>query len=304
MKFADRKNRLKHIVENVQLTTECPLLHETRVNIEHFARLKSAVIYYTYVSLTSNFPTEPFEISTDLFDRYEAHISKLANVTPNGLILPKRENYLAYHEIHKCIADILDSYQLGEKIRLIHAPVNIRLVRRSGMAADQRPKASTKLHTDIWAGEFSNSLMVFIPLLGDIDNIGVEFYEPPEDFYPAFVRVLDDYSEGAHFLERSEKYSCPLRNGYFYAMDPFLLHKTFKNADGWRLSLDFRFLPYEALESDLSLPSKRNENYIPYELWKSLGYTQLLYSEMPIDKFDDTRDKNAYAGRYEIRSLK
>lgn len=302
MKFEDRKNRLNNIMKGIEVITRCPLLHESKLQDSHVHSLRASVCYYVYVSLTNSFPQEKFTLDENVFDRYEKQIEKLVNITPNGLILPKLENFLAYHEIHKGVVNVLENYNMDDRIKLIHNPVNVRLVSGENKAGD-RPKASTKLHTDIWAGEFSNSLMIFMPLMGDIANIGVDFYEPPQEFYPDYVKILDDYSEGAHFLELSDQYDCPLRNGYFYLIDSFLLHKTFKKKLGWRLSLDFRFLPKEELASDLKVDSVRNENYIPYDQWKTFGKTRLLFTDMPIDKFDSGRDKNAYAGQYNVIKL-
>lgn len=186
---------------------------------------------------------------------------------------------------------------------MIHNPINIRLVRGTEEGKD-RPKASTKLHTDIWAGEFTNSMMVFLPVFGDIQNISVEFFEPPQSFYPDFVRPLHDYNEGSHLLEESEKYQCNLKNGFMYIMDPFLLHRTFKHSNKWRISLDFRFIPKIRLESDLDVNSKRDGNYVSYDEWKEIGLSKLLFTDTPIDQYDKKRESNIYAADYLMVNIK
>lgn len=300
--FQDRKDRLKDIVSNMSIRDSFPLVYGITVPPGFMDKLCGTINYYVWVSLCSAFPSASFDLCPELLDRYQDQVSYLPNMTPNGLILPKRENFLAYHEIHKVVASLLDSYDLSTKLASIHNPINIRLVRGTSAGAT-RPKSSTKLHTDIWAGEYSNSMMVFIPAMGDIRNIGVEFYEPPADFYPNYVKILDDYNEGAHFIDTSNRYDCTLENGLLYVMDPFLLHKTFKRSEGWRLSLDFRFLPALSVPTDVKLDTPRDENYISYSEWRKFGFTKLLFTDTPIDVFDAARNKNAYAASYEIREL-
>lgn len=298
----DRAERLKEVTKNVKnIESHLPLLVENKISESALTKLRGSVTYYIWTSLINAFPDKNFIFSNNLMWDYSELIGCLPNRTPNGLVLPKRENFLSYHGIHQAVVGLLETFK--DEIELIHNPINIRLVKGNSDGKD-RPKASTKLHSDIWAGEFASSLMVFLPVFGDIENIGVEFFEPPLEFYPEYVRPLRDYDEGAHFLEKSTKYDCKLKNGFMYIMDPFLLHRTFKNSQEWRLSLDFRFIPKMKLESDLEVGSKRSENYITYDEWKEIGLTKLLFTDTPIDQYDKKRESNIYAADYLMVNLK
>ena len=45
-------------------------------------------------------------------------------------------------------------------------------------------------------------------------------------------------------------------------IDPYILHQTFKNSNSVRVSLDFRFIPKEVIDSD----TFEDENRKPYIL--------------------------------------
>lgn len=294
----DRERRLKNIVGDIELTERLPLLCESK--IKDTISLKTTINYYIWSSLVAA-TGKSFPLTDNILEDCKQEISKLPNITPNGLVLPKKDNFLAYNDIHKEVAKLLDSLGISNRVLSIHNPINIRLVRGTHEGGT-RPKASTKLHTDIWAGEFANSMMIFIPLFGDIENIGVEFFEPSDEFYPDFVRILNDYDEGKHLIENSIKYNCPLKNEFIYFIDSFLLHRTFKNSNSWRLSLDFRFQPVEEIASDLKIDTKRDENYISYDEWREIGESRILFTKTRINELDSVAG-DVYAAKFETAEL-
>ena len=125
MRFSDRAMRLRKIAGSNAQKAAFNLLVGGAIDEVDFANLSGAATYYVYVSLRHAFPAERFELRADLFDEYADQIRRLPNVTPNGLILPKRENFLAYHELHRAVADVLDRYDIGSQVEVIHHPVNI-----------------------------------------------------------------------------------------------------------------------------------------------------------------------------------
>lgn len=297
MNFESRKARLSEMVSEPLI--KFPMLLGRKMKNRHLQRIKSSVNCFVYSSLVSCFDKD-FILCEDLLHKYEQDIERLPNITPNGLILPKHENYLAYHEVHKAVAEaISEFYGFMDKI---HIPVNIRLVKGNSEGVN-RPKASSKLHTDIWAGEFSNSIMIFMPLFGDIKNINVEFFEPPLEIFPDYIRYLSDYDDGAHFKEKSTFYDCELENDNIYFIDSFLLHRTVrKRTGGWRLSIDFRFLPWRSVETDVPIKTSRYENYIPVQQWREIGTDKILYSTNKMGEYNESHS-DGYADLYHLKML-
>src|SRR5260370_41082866 len=96
------------------LTREFPLLAESLLTERQVYNLSGSVNYYIWVSLINAFPHKQFELHPNIL--YNDCVFDLPNVTPNGLVLPKRENYLAYHEIHRAVAAVLDSCKVSTQI--------------------------------------------------------------------------------------------------------------------------------------------------------------------------------------------
>lgn len=225
-------------------------------------------------------------------------LESLPNITPNGLILPKKETFLAYNQVHRSLVNILNNYDLGSKIDKIHAPINIRLVKGSKDLTDQRPRASSKIHTDIWAGEPAGALLCAMVVGGDWTASTVRYIEPtsfPEDM----LKPLADYNEGKHVSHTGEHYDTLLDNSGLFIMDSYLLHQTLKLREGYRLSIDFRFIPKDTVESDRYNSELRTENYMSYDEWASYGTTSILHTADLLEAYKGTDTTlNAYACTY------
>lgn len=227
---------------------------------------------------------------------------KLPNRTPNGLVLPKQPNLLAYNYLHRIVAQILEHIGLSNHIETIHSPINIRYVESKPSEVDGRPFASAKWHSDVWNSEPSNTIMVFIPICGNLIKNGIEFCEPDPNEFMQIARVLKDYSEGQHLVKNSKHYNIFLDTEHIYLTDPYLLHRTMKGGSGCRLSLDFRFTTKYKSFTDVDIQPNRYENYIPYEQWKEIGKSKLLSTNLKLDEFEEY-GVNKYAGKYTIVNL-
>lgn len=114
---------------------------------------------------------------------------------------------------------------------------------------------TAKLHSDIFAGDPSG-VVVMIPLFGDIEFGGVEFYKPTKNlekfgFYP-------DYSLAPDF---SPEYLGKMEEGYIHFVDAYCLHKTIVGKR--RVSLDHRLIFDRFIESDTK--GTRMRNYVPID---------------------------------------
>jgi hypothetical protein len=303
--FPDRAARLEKILSNTKRTIKLPLFHEAEIPKTLFWALQEDCINYLITSLRAANPSNLYVSRPDVLQHYSEDILKLPNMTPNGLVLPKQDNYLAYNQLHKTVCDIFRQFSVCKHVDTIHAPINIRVINGKPSAADSRPRASCKLHSDIWAGEFTNTVMVFLTALGDVFNNGIEFYEPPQRFHTEFCKPLNDYLEGACLEAESERYDASLQDGFAYFTDPFLLHRTIKKSPSLRLSIDFRFVPYGKCETDIEVNTERHKNYISLDEWSKIGRTSLLYTGVTIaeSKAENIGPKNAYAAEYALRRV-
>lgn len=303
--YPDRANRLNNILSDTSRTITLPLFHEAFIPKNLFAALQEHCIQFLLSSLRIADPTYLYSHDINILEIYKQEILNLPNMTPNGLVLPKKDNFLAYNQLHHTVCRIFKNLNIDKHVKLIHAPINIRIINGKTSNADSRPRASSKLHSDIWAGEFSNTVMVFLTVLGDVENNGIEFYEPTERFHKEFCKPLNDYLEGATLEKESTRYDCSLKAGFTYFTDPFLLHRTIKKSPKLRLSIDFRFVPYAKCPTDIEVETQRHKNYISLDKWYEIGVNNLLHTDVTVceSKAENIGPKNAYAAEYEIKRI-
>jgi hypothetical protein len=202
------------------------------------------------------------------------------------------------------LAEIVRDLNIDRFVDRIHVPVNIRLVSGTRAASgDSRPRATTKPHSDIWAAEPAHALMLFIAVFGDLISTGIEFYEPAS-FPKELVRPLSDFNDGAAAMNGARRYPEILRTGQVVFSDPFLLHRTMNSGGRPRLSIDFRFLSRELLESDWYRDTPRIGNYIELDRWLEFGKSLMLVSHLRLREFrNDSGPVNQYGADYEWHKI-
>lgn len=303
--FADRAERLARITNGLGLVLNYPLLKAVRLSAMQLAKLRNAVNLYLYATLDSFYRDRTFHLGDELLSSAPDAIRGLPNITPNGLILAKKQNYLAYNMVHATVAEIFAELQFPAHVTSAHAPINLRLVDgRADTRIDGRPRASAKWHSDIWAGEPAAAVICFIPVFGVPGELGVRWIEPkvfPDDL----ARPLADFQIGAHIIEGGREYDVPFDPGVVILSDPFLVHATQRDADGLRLSIDFRFISPYSVASDAAAPGTRSENYLPYADWADIGHGHVLTTDAPLAAYTglDETTANEYAAPFIIRSL-
>lgn len=305
-KFIDeRADRLREMCGHVDgLFTMRPLMAGIRMPAGAFAELRNYVNMYLYDSLRK--ASARVELTSSMLADYPDAIRALPNITPNGLFLPKRHSLLSYSLMMGCVTSLIKSLGLNG-VGQLHYPINLRIVDGTpDPAVDSRPRASTKLHSDIWAGEFPDHVMVFIPLDGDMHSNGVELYEPGEDFFPAFVRPVADYAHGASLIDGATKYDEVMEAGSVYLLDSFLLHRTMKRKPGLRMVINFSARTERKVPSDLAITTDRRDEYIDAADWYDLGHGSVVSTDSVMRKFDPAETSgayNKYADEYRIVKL-
>jgi hypothetical protein len=223
----------------------------------------------------------PVPAEAELLRCFQERRQALANLTPNGVLMPKREFTLEFNLLNRAVATVLSEFLPDDLVASIQSLIRYRIVDGAVDARrDQRPYATNKLHSDVWAGDPVDSVTLIIPVLGDPRNIGVEFFEMPRGLEWSYMRPLADYDLGAGIepLVPYEGLNFDVGSAYFF--DSRLLHRTQRKAPGLRVSLDVRFrrkLPPEDRTWLGELADKDNDinPSIDYQLWKGLG-TDLL----------------------------
>ena len=167
-RFADRRLRLRALLRRENPVVDLPLLQGYALTSAEITALQHVVCAYLWHSA--------FEAGVDLempdgpawFARNAATIRKLPNVTPNGVVMPKVETTVAYNLMHRMVATIVAKDLDPDEVGAVAAPINVRIVDGTPDGrVDARPRASTKVHSDIWAAEPSCSVTMFLTVMGD-----------------------------------------------------------------------------------------------------------------------------------------
>lgn len=264
-----------------------------------YLRIRNSINNFLWVCLSESQPGRAFQLTTDMVQAYPDEVSTLPNVTPNGLVLPKAENVLAYNQVQQEVARAFAATNLYPRINRIQFPINLRL--QSGTpnpSVDNRPRASAKRHSDIWAGDPASGVLVFLAVLGSAECASIKFFEP-NTFPKSFVRPLEDYLLGATVSADSRELLFKFSEGAWYLVDPFVIHQTIKNKKGYRLSVDFRFVPNDLIPSDTEEDDSRKPYFLPTHEWVRLGKDELILTD---DTFAYRGEQTAsYTKGYPVR---
>lgn len=301
--LAARAARCREVVAVKPPVVDLPLIRTFALDDSEVEDLKlAALVYLWQCARIAGFRLRPPTDARWFFEN-ACILRSLPNVTPNGLVLSKRETIASYNFLHQTVAQIMGLYFNEREVAAIHAPINVRLVDgHPDPMIDSRPRSAVKIHSDIWAAEPSHSLAVFLPIVGDVEETSVEFMEPAE-FPPEFHRPLNDFALGAAAIPVARVYPFVFMKNHLITMDSLCLHRTIKSGARARLSLDFRVLYKHLLPSDIYRDSPRLSNYVPPPIWYGVGNSYMVVSRSSIH--DEVADftANAYASRYDISGM-
>lgn len=283
--FPDRARRLGLIGSSLRTRRAFPLLVECELPWSSFEILCHSVRQYISACLRED--QLPPECYGDPLAHHAGAVRRLPNLSPNGVLFPKREVLLEFNLVQRAAARLFHHLGVDEFVHAIQLPVNVRLIDgRPDPVADVRPHASTKLHSDVWAGEAANLMLFVVPLFGDMST-NVEFFEPDAGF-TGYARQLADFDDGGELERGCTRYDCQLEPGHGYLMDAFVLHRTLKRGGGLRVSVDLRFLTSLEAESDIPQGAARLKNYAPPADWYGVGTRSII---VPDDTFAACRER-------------
>jgi hypothetical protein len=254
------------------------LLIEQALPPDRFQKIRCAAAGYVSACLGSK---KVILEDAELIDALLKRRAAMPNITPNGLVVPKREFVLEFNAFHKAVAAAFNDLGLEDLIEAIHIPISLRVAEgRKDEERDARPYATNKMHSDVWAGEPLDAVVVHLPLFGDAENIGVQFAEMQAEKEQEFMRVLKDYSEGSELWDHLKLYDCVMKLGNIYFADARLLHATLRRKPGLRVSIDFRFRmrsegPYRLVSEEI-LKAGRQSNYLSYGDFCRIGSDQMI----------------------------
>lgn len=202
------------------------------------------------------------------------------NITPNGLVVPKRDRVLEYNLVVRRFAEIINAMGIGHLIESWHVPLNVRVKYGEFDASNlDRDHPTEHLHSDSWAGESAESVTVHIPLFGDITHNRVAMAYPPFDFEESWLGPRATYAEGSQDIaHRYQPIDFTTPRGSLMLMDFATLHaSTLAEGAGTRVSIDTTFVLRKPGSEQEVLHPWRAEERISHKVLSGIGETHLLY---------------------------
>ena len=209
------------------------LLYEISIDKKDIAKLKKLVRFYIQASINAF-----YKIKNNLKNSYLANakdlILNLPNITPNGVIVPKKENIKYFLTIQKFILRLCEKYSINLSAKKIEI-CEVRLMRSNKHNYDhKRSYSSSKIHSDTWSGNPCDSKVVFF-IEGDKLNT-IEFFKPKK-IDKNFFNKQNNYDDAIkkYGFKKIKK----LDISKLTIFDQACLHRTVNKNRDLRLSLDF-----------------------------------------------------------------
>ena len=125
-------------------------------------------------------------------------------MTPNGRLMPKKENEEIFNEIVGIYREIVLSLNIDKYIKSWVIP-SIRYKQKNINELNKKRSSRSELgHSDTWAGWGENAILFQIPILGDTVNNRVNFYSMPDIFNNNWMKKMD-FDEGQKFFKKCSK---------------------------------------------------------------------------------------------------
>jgi len=266
-------------------------------------RLRAAVnLYMTRCLPVGRIPANEKELMQAFLENWE----NIPNITPNGMIVPKRPTILEYNIVVRTFAEIVDSFNIGDLILSWHVPLNVRF--KTGEVNEgnlERHHPTEHIHSDSWAGESAESVTVHIPLFGDTERNCMVFYDPPEHFQEDWLGPLPSYKAGADIASRYQKMDVKVKRGQAVLADFSTLHSSsrFPGAKA-RVSIDttFALKKRKSSKKETIHPWRVNER-ASHDTLLGLGATHLFVFPDSMKQQVDSRGGFRHPSHLEIVNL-
>ncbi len=243
----------------------------------------------------------------ELLRQFELQARETKNITPNGMIVPKRNTVLEYNALARVFADIVGGLGVEDLIVSWHIPLNLRI--KYGQVNEENLKRNfptEQIHSDSWAGESSESVTTHIPIFGDVARNHLEFYEPPPTFQEDWLGPQAGYAAGAEVAEKYAKIDLLPERGCLYFIDFATLHASTRlPGAGPRVSIDTTFVlkkPRSHDQPEKIHPWRENER-ASHRVLAGLGETHLFLFPDNLEQQVDVSGGFKHPTRLEIVKL-
>lgn len=253
-----RKKRIQYLVDNWSMEKRHDLM--ARFKIPEILNKEFLMAVKLYISKALNFTY--VENEEEFIKLVDNNRENRKNITPNGAVVPKREFQLEYNLVMRNWGAIVRSFIRDKTDKLlIRTTPNIRIKFGAELEDNiKRDLNTSKPHSDAWV-EGAWGMNCYLPLLGDVKNNTLKFYEPI-NFKEEYLAHASTYDKMSWVLDHYKEIDYIPDPGYVYLSDYALIHNTErKNNCGTRISIDTTI--WQGDHQPLDDRKKEYQNTIP-----------------------------------------
>jgi hypothetical protein len=293
-----RIDRFDRLVSDINCERPTSLSAIAELNETDFNNLILASKLYLSKVLKSN----SICLSEDeIIKRFNKKRESIPNITPTGMILPKRYSSVEYNFLmmtfYNCVSKILGQ---DKKISHWHIPMHIRVkFPKPTHQETNRPRhAPEHIHMDSWSSYSSYGVTCIIPLIGDVIKNSLDFWELNTKNYdekwisPPLKNKVFDWNRHNLIIKNYKKVSFERRVRQVFLFDASTVHATSRIDNcGTRFSIDNIFIPkltkqeekYEQVSPERSMETKSHSSLL------SIGKEEFFYFPDSDNDIRDTR---------------
>lgn len=211
-------------------------------------------------------------------------------VTPNGMIVPKRNTVIEYNMVVRAFARIIGRLGFGDLVHSWHIPLNVRF-KSSAVSEENMKRAhpTEHVHSDSWAGESSESVTVHIPIMGDCEKNHLQMFYPSDEFKDEWLGPRKSYADGHELLSHYKPVDYIIPMGAVAFMDFATLHSSTRlDGAGPRVSIDTTFVLKKEGMSEKIHHWRKGERATD-ETLKAIGESHIFYFPDSVDKQVDVK---------------
>ncbi len=253
-----RKKFFDEAISRTGFRSQEPLTASFRIPCHLFSQLQIQVQEYLKASCSN----QEF-LEKDLLKSLEVFPAKAKNISTSGIIVPKSYCDRQFTEVHQTLAEILQQSQIADSVEFWIYPFNIRL-KGAGPRLQNLPYPTELPHSETWVGCSLRSVLLHIPILGDLANNLLKVWMPGDEFDPSWLKPLSSYHEAQDLIKNSRELPVNNISGNILMVDSSLLHGTYRSESaGPRISIDLNVVlkSYDAntYKDDVNLLADRQK---------------------------------------------
>jgi hypothetical protein len=265
-----------------------PLVCVHTIPAPRWERLRLAALIYVSKCL----PGAPVVLDEgELLAALARHRDEIPNITPNGMLVPKRHTILEFNGLARALADVVAGLGIDDLVDAWHVPMNLRIKFDAVDDGNRgRPHQTELPHSDAWVGTASDSVLTHVPLFGDLERNHLAFYEPPADFAESWLTPLPTFSEGQGYTARYRSLGPVARGGQLALADFAVIHESARLPHaGPRISIDTGFrLRRAPILDQAEMRASRGREYAAPDVLRTLGERWLLvFPDGPEDRVEN-----------------